>query len=59
MVIPGEVAADGKLTGELVRPGADKKPFAMTLEGNVTEEVASGVYATPPCRFALLLTRAR
>ncbi len=59
LLIPGAVAADGTLSGRLERTGADNKPFPLTLEGSVTEEVATGVYATPRCRFSLLLTRTR
>jgi hypothetical protein len=59
VVVPGEVAADGSLSGRLERTGADNKPYPVTLEGTVTEEVATGSYVTPRCRFALLLTRTR
>jgi len=59
LVVPGEVAADGTLSGRLERTGVDNKPYPLTLEGTVTEEVATGSYVTPRCRFALLLTRTR
>src|SRR5580704_380768 len=59
LLVPAQVAADGTLSGRLDRMGADNKPFPLTLEGTVTEEVATGVYVTPRCRFSLLLTRAR
>jgi hypothetical protein len=59
LLVPGEVAPDGTLSGRLVLTGADRKPYPLTLEGTVTEEVATGSYVTPRCRFALLLTRTR
>ena len=59
VVVPGEVAADGTLSGWLVLPGTDKKPFPLKLEGKVTKDVATGSYITPRCRFVLLLTRVR
>ena len=58
-LIPGEVSADGTLSGRLDRTGADNKPFPLPIEGKVTDEVATGSYATPRCRFSLLLTRTR
>ena len=59
LLVPGEVAADGTLAGRLELPGVDRKPYPMTLEGKVTEDVATGLYVTPRCRFSLLLTRTR
>jgi hypothetical protein len=57
LLVPGTVAADGTLSGRLDLVGADRKPYPLTLEGTVTNEVATGVYVTPRCRFSLLLTR--
>jgi len=59
LLVPGGVAADGTLSGRIERTGADNKPYPLTLEGKVTEEVATGSYLTPRCRFVLLLTRVR
>jgi hypothetical protein len=57
VVVPATVAPDGKLAGQLVLTGGDKKPFPLTLEGTVTDDAATGSYMTPRCRFALSLKR--
>jgi hypothetical protein len=57
VVVPATVAPDGKLAGQLVLTGGDKKPFPLTLEGTVTQDTATGSYTTPRCRFALSLKR--
>ncbi len=57
VVVPATVAAGGKLAGQRVLIGADKKPFPLALDGTVTDDVFTGTYATPRCRFSLLLTR--
>jgi len=57
VVVPATVATDGKLAGQRVLIGGDKKPFPLSLDGTVTNDVATGTYTTPRCRFSLLLTR--
>jgi hypothetical protein len=59
VVVPATIAPDGKLAGQRVLIGGDKKPFPLSLDGTVTDDVATGTYATPRCRFSLLLTRVR
>jgi len=59
VILPARVDPDGRLSGQLVIAGGDKKPFPLRLEGLVTADTASGTYATPRCRFALSLTRVR
>jgi hypothetical protein len=57
VVVPATVAADGKLAGQRVLIGSDKKPFPLALAGTVTDDVFTGTYTTPRCHFSLLLTR--
>jgi hypothetical protein len=57
VVLPATVAPNGKLAGQRVLIGGDKKPFPLSLDGTVTDDVATGTYATPRCRFSLLLNR--
>lgn len=57
VVVPATVAPDGKLAGQLVLTGGDKKPFPLALDGSVTDDAATGTYTTPRCRFALSLKR--
>jgi hypothetical protein len=57
VVVPATVAPDGKLAGQLVLTGGDKKPFPLALDGMVTQDAATGTYTTPRCRFALSLKR--
>jgi hypothetical protein len=57
VVVPATVAQGGKLAGQRVLIGGDKKPFPLSLDGTVTDDVFTGTYTTPRCRFSLLLTR--
>ena len=59
VVVPATVGADGKLSGQHVLLGGDKKPFPLAIDGTVTGDVFTGTYTTPRCRFSLLLTRVR
>jgi hypothetical protein len=59
VVVPATVAPDGKVAGQRVLLGGDKKPFPLSLDGAVTGDVFTGTYATPRCHFSLLLTRVR
>ncbi|MCW3476543.1 hypothetical protein [Limobrevibacterium gyesilva] len=57
LVVPGDVAPDGTLSGGLELLGADRKPFPLALQGHVDADRAEGSYTTPRCRFTLDLRR--
>ena len=55
LLIPGDVAADGTLTGSLSTVGMDRKPFTMTFGAKIVGAEVSGTYITPRCRFDVAL----
>ncbi len=56
LLIAGAVGSDGTVAGQLVTPGVDHKPFAMTLAAKITGADVSGSYVTPRCRFSVALS---
>ena len=40
---------------ELVRAGADKRPYRLVLRAGVTNAAVDGEYTTPRCRYAVHL----
>jgi len=59
LILPGHVDAAGHVTASATMPGADHKPFLMVFEGDLHGDQIEGHYATPRCRAAVRLHRAR
>ena len=65
LVISGAVAEDGSFSGTLTTAtshrdqssGTSAPPFALSVEGRLDDDAASGTYATPRCRTEFHLPR--
>jgi len=57
-VINGDVAADGHLSGTLVREGADHRKLSLVFEGMASEQdTIKGVLQSARCRWSVTLHR--
>lgn len=57
LALRGTIDAAGHITAGLTLPGADRTPYQLTLDASRTAGTIAGTYATPRCRYALILTQ--
>lgn len=50
VVLSGDATPDGHVRASRTSLGADKKPYVMLFEGQVTGTTLTGTYAAPRCR---------
>ncbi len=55
LVLTGALTPEGQVQAELVRAGADKRPYRLVLRAGVTNAAVDGEYTTPRCRYAVHL----
>jgi len=51
LILDGKIAPDGATTASLDSPGANGKPYHLSLAATLTPSGISGVYVTPRCRY--------
>jgi hypothetical protein len=57
LLVQGEVAADGALSGTLATTGADRKPFVMRLTGTADGAHVVARFVTPRCGYDVRLDK--
>ena len=50
IILSGEATPDGHVRTSRTTTGADKKPYVLVFEGQVTGNTLTGTYAAPRCR---------
>lgn len=55
LILDGQVTPDGQVTASLDTPGADPKPYHLSLTAQLTANTVTGTYTTPRCRYAVSL----
>ncbi len=55
LILDGQIAPDGQVTASLDTQGADRKPYHLTLQAQLTTNLVTGTYITPSCRYAVAL----
>jgi hypothetical protein len=57
LILSGKIAADGFINATLIRPGADKNPYRLSLRAALANRQVNGEYVSQRCRYTVHLTR--
>lgn len=51
LILEGQIAPDGSVSASLQTPGADRRPYRLTLRATLAGTSIKGEYVTPRCRY--------